>query len=357
MKRLKAIIPLLSALVLVGCSEPVAESKAGESSAKPVESSASIAASSIVSSSAQSQSSTQSSSSSAASSIYQFAADKDVNISYEAGFTSQETSFLLPEFGSTPFRTKQLEGSLDFCEIYYGNNKIIDKADDMYIFAADLNNDHDREIVCTGDGYLIVYDVHNNYEMLKKNLRTEDVPYISNAYTPICYNLMLGKDEKVVLLAWDGSRSQTYYDYACFEYQSQFNALYLYMQNMYDIAEVGYDAIYQGVNEIHPVGDTYELQKGVEYTLKFHINRKEDADLNKVIEAYANTKDELPTSGVYALLNNNRLSTNPGLYCIGDNGFGNYTLRMTIPETAENEGFIRGGYVNLDFRISYRIVE
>ena len=356
MKRLKTVFPLLSFLLLVGCSSQTPNSKVEDSSAKPVDSSVPDTALSI-SSTAQSQSSAQNSSSSAASNVNRIEADKDVHVDVNLAPTEKEYAFLLPEFGPTLFYVKKIENSIDYVELYYGNNRIIDSVEKNCLFVADINNDHYREIVCTAGQLLIVYDVHNNYEMLKKDLYTEETPYLNNAYTPVAYDLTIGPNNKISLLAWNDSRTDVYYDYAYFDYQSQFNFLGLYMQNMYDISEIGYDAIYKGEEEIHPVNDTYELQKGVRYTLKFHINRKEDADLSKVIEAYANTKETLPIGGVYAMINNDRLPTNPNLRCENTNHFGYYTLTMTIPDTASDEGFIRGGYVNMDFRFNYRIVE
>lgn len=290
--------------------------------------------------------------------IFSFEADKDIGMYQVLSslIPEGEFEFKLPEFSPYVFKTVAVNNSIDDIELYFNNTKIIDGMNhESDIFASDINGDHYREIVCITGKILVIYDVHNSYEMLNKDLSKDNVFYLENVGAPYKYDLELYQ-EKLILKVWNGSRTDRNYDYAYFNYDTQFNFLSINLQNMYEIQEFGYDSIYKGEELIERENDVYTLEKGVEYLFNFHITRKENADLSKVIEGFANTKEELPTSGIYVLINGQlQTESNVKIRCLNDNGFGDYTLKLTLPDNASEQGQIYVGYAFMSFALAYKL--
>ena len=289
--------------------------------------------------------------------IFTFAADKDIDMYQVLSslITEGEYEFILPEFSSHVFKAVAVNSIYEM-ELYFNNTKIIDDINyETAIFASDINGDSYREIICLTGKTLIVYDVQNNYEILHKDLTKDDFSYLDNVGSPYDYALELYQ-EKLIFKAWNGSRTDINYDYGYFDYDRQFNSLSIRLQNMYEIEEFGYDSIYQGEELLERQNDIYTLQKGVEYKFNFHIVRKENANLDKVIEGFANTKEKLPSSGIYTLING-RLQSDASakLHCANENGFGDYELKLTLPENASQQGRIYVGYASFSFALNYQL--
>lgn len=344
MKQFKTIISLLSMILLTSCAS-IVDSGTNQSSVNQP--------SSIINSGPESTSSAV-----IEKPVFTFEADKDIDLYQVLSYLipDGEYEFTFPEFSSSVFKTVAVNSIYEI-ELYFNNTKIIANIDhETFIFASDINDDHYREIVCLNDKTLIIYDIHNNYEMFHKDLSKDEVSYLDNVGSPYEYALELYQ-ERLIFKVWNGSRSDITYDYGYFSYDKQFNSLSINLQNMYEIQEFGYDSIYNGEKLIERKNDLYSLEKGVEYLFNFHITRKDNADLNKVIEGFANTKEKLPSSGIYVLINGELQSqTTAKIRCDNENGFGNYKLKLTLPNNVIQQGQIYVGYATLGFTINYQLV-
>ena len=344
MKHFKYLISLLSLTTLVGCSN----------SQNIIENSISSSSDSAISQDVSSNNNT----SATVFNELETICFGDLAYQQTSGITY---SFKLFEFGESVFETKNAPGYFGTVELYFNGQRIIEQMDYYIGYASDINNDGYREIITTyDDSLLIVYDVHNNCELFKKDLNKEEVPSLNNGSTSYAYDVSMNADKTLRLTIWNGSKSNAYFDYAYFKYNSSKNSLEFELQNMYDIEDFSFLSMYQGEEQVFAdKNNVYHIQKGVQYIITFQIIRKEDADLSKVMASFGYTSEQL-NGGVQARINGEYLDQmEMNYFCENNNGFGKYRAKFCLDNDKDyaNQGVVTVKRVNLGFAFNYQIVK